>query len=625
MNSDQEKLDLRVRPRGVHDRRRSLGCFAVILALATAGASEAEPIVATTTGTFKAVPSPSDPGVDVFFGIRYAAPPVGALRWAPPRAPTPPSETVVAAKPGDVCPQDFESTAPLKQSEDCLFLNVYVPASATPQSALPVFYWIHGGALIFGTGADYDPSVMVAQNNIIVVTINYRLGALGWLVEPGLLATSPDNFQRTGDGGDYGLMDEEFGLQWVRDNIAGFGGDPAKVTIGGESAGGLSVSSILASTNLARGLFRGAIIESGGYLLNSVPSQTTYGADFGAAFDAALGCTPPADAACLRSQPVDKILTAQNAVFGVAGISPDTGTLILPQGLQQAFSTGQFIRVPVLQGSNANEGRLFEPDEIPFAASLDSVAAAGGPANYDLDHPNEFCASPQDTGAPATCTYPQEINLYLASLGLPSTINSTGFDALLATEYPLADFPDPFLPGNAPSSDEGLAQIFTDLVFACNIFDSNMDLATFVPVFAYEFNDPDAPPSLSSSVVRQPNDQFGFPTASEHASELQFLFDLGTTLDAGEQVLAAEMKTYWANFVTTLNPNHGDTAAVSAPWQSFDTVRSVQDLVPRPMAPHPFTTFPAEHFCPTWEPLLIAEGISIPAVPFASTLPVTGP
>jgi para-nitrobenzyl esterase len=166
--------------------RKALFTLAVLFLLAALATVSAQTVV-TDTGTFTGIPSPSDPAaVDAFFGIRYAAAPEGAARWTPPQPPTPPTGTVLADIPGPACPQ-ADSTAPLPQSEDCLFLNVYAPATATPHSRLPVFLWIHGGALVTGTGADYDPSVMVAENNIIVVTINYRLGALGWLVEPGLL------------------------------------------------------------------------------------------------------------------------------------------------------------------------------------------------------------------------------------------------------------------------------------------------------------------------------------------------------------------------------------------------------------------------------------------------------
>jgi para-nitrobenzyl esterase len=585
-------------------RRLSFAILIVAATVMSVAAADAAPTVTTDTGTFTAVPSPSLAGVDVFFGIRYAAAPMGALRWAPPQAPSSSAGTTVAGFPGPACPQ-AGSTAPLPQSEDCLFLNIYVPASANTHSRLPVFFWIHGGALVSGTGAQYDPSVMVSDNDIIVVTINYRLGALGWLVEPGLLAAAPNFFQNTGDAGDYGLMDQQWALQWVQHNISGFGGDPRKVTIGGESAGGLSVSSLLASTTTGTGLYRGAIIESGAYMLHSVPSKVVYGAVFGAAFDEVLGCTQPSDAACLRAVPVASILAAQGTVFGANGISPDFGTRVLPNSLEQAFSTGDFIRVPVLQGTNANEGRLFEPLDFPFPSTLVNVQAAGGPANFDLSFANALCATPPITGTPAVCSYPQEISLFLGGLGFSAAGNTATFDAEVAQEYPLKNFPDPFLPNDAPSSDEALSQIFTDLVFACNGSDSNIDLSHFVPVFGYEFNDPSAPPlSGFGTPIKPPNDVYGFPTASEHGSELQFLFNFETPLSADEQELAGKMKTYWANFVRTGDPNRPRHAA---PWLPFNFIGTVQDLIPGPKVPHPSLTFRSEHFCRTWQPFIAAE------------------
>src|SRR5271170_2072035 len=138
----------------------------------------------------------------------------------------------------------------------------------------------------------------------------------------------------------------------------------------------------------------------------------------------------------------------------------DFGTRVLPNSLEQTFATGDFIRVPVLQGTNANEGRLFEPLDFPFASSLINVQAAGGPANFDLSNANSLCATPPGTGTPAVCTYPQEISLFLGALGFPAAGNTATFDAEVAKEYPLSYFPDPFLANDAPSSDEDLSQIF---------------------------------------------------------------------------------------------------------------------------------------------------------------------
>ena len=606
MKSAPHQLDLAPGRHGASQRPAALSFLLTLAVSVPIAATAAASTVVTDTGTFIDVPAPSRAGVDVFFGIRYAAPPEGALRWTPPQPPAVPTGPVVAAIPGPACPQPA-STAPLPQSEDCLFLNVYVPAHQRAHSKRPVFVWIHGGALITGTGALYDPSVMVAENDIIVVTINYRLGALGWLVEPGLLAAASNFFQNAGDAGNYGLMDQQFALQWVQRNIARFGGDPKKVTVGGESAGGLSVTSNLVSTTTANGLFRGAIIESGAYMLHDLPSQTVYGAIFGAGFDEALGCSSTSDAVCLRAAPLASILAAQGKVFGANGISPDFGTRVLPRALKDALSQGDFIRVPVLQGTNANEGRLFEPGEIPFASTLPNIQAAGGPANFDLTHANTYCATPQSIGAPVVCSYPQEVGLYLGALsvglGFPTADVSPSFVAEVLEEYPLPNFPDPFLPNDAPSADEALSQIFTDVVFACNGADSNRDLSRFVPVFGYEFNDPMAPP-LGSVPVKPPNDVFGFPSASEHSAELQFLFNFGAPLSADEQELAGHMQTYWANFVSTQDPNWPRRVPVWLPYNFFETV---QDLVPGPQRPHPFFTFRREHFCHTWQRIVAAE------------------
>jgi para-nitrobenzyl esterase len=148
-----------------------------------------------------------------------------------------------------------------------------------------------------------------------------------------------------------------------------------------------------------------------------------------------------------------------------------------------------------------------------------------------------------------------------------------------------------------------LSQIFTDLVFACNGSDSNIDLSRFVPVFAYEFNDPEAPPVGNEPVI-PPNDVFGFPTASEHASELQFLFNFNTPLNGSEQELADQMKTYWANFVKTGDPNIGREVN---PWFPFQVFGAVQNLVTDPASPHGFFDFRNEHFCATWQPVLAGE------------------
>jgi len=656
-----------------------IGAMSVACILATTSVSNAVTLtapVATTTGTYQGLMNfqelPGDPatGVNVFFGIRYGQAPAGTLRWKPPQAPNPGQGSIVAATPGHTCVQGRPTT----DSEDCLFLNVYTPSNATAKSRLPVFIWIHGGALVNGAGSDYDPSVMVADNDIIVVTINYRLGSLGFLAASVLAATAPDSFQNVGDAGNYGFMDQQFAMAWVQRNIAAFGGDPDAVTIGGESAGGLSVSAQLASTNTFRGLtgrdlFEGAIIESGAYMYHDVPSLATYQtlSNTFAQQDANAFCGGSLTLACLQGLTAAQVF-ANERDFGGFGIAPNFGTKILPHDLHTAFSTGQFNQVPVLQGTNANEGRLFEPGFFPAGlvfpgVSTANIVAAGGPASFGLQVPNGLCATPPFIGQPAICTYTQEIAFFMQTLVTATPSNQTPTspftEAVVAAsigaagEYPIANFHN-FVPqttGTIPglnnnfgggNVDEALSQIFTDFVFACNGFDSNSDLSRRTRVFAYEFNDPNAP--SRAGVLGPGSNGSGFTTASQHAAELQYIFNFGSAFTSAQATLATDMKTYWANFVKTGDPNRSrsdDLATLVSlkpqqtqlpHWPHFSARsdhdgdgdvaeggQKIQSLTPpgptAPQGPHPFNTFSTDHFCATWQPLLTFDNGNEPQQP----------
>ena len=598
---------------------RTVGAATLLfVALATAPAL-AGPAVTVDGVTIEGAVSTVDPTVNVYYGIPYAA----ADRWRPPHDPAPLSNPFDASNIDAVavCPQPQSISihgVALTQSEDCLSLNVFVPSYATPTAKLPVFFWIHGGGLQNGSGVIYDASDLVAANNIIVVTINYRLGELGWLAERAVRARLANEFQAVGDAGDYGLMDQQFAMRWVQRHIARFGGDAARVTIGGESAGGNSVLLNLTSTTTGAGLFRAAVIASGAYAFHNLPSQATSETQFGAPYVdqvlagtgvvggitcSSLTSTSPRHEvlACLRGAAVSTLISVQAAQFPNA-IPPNYGTLVVPNPLKRAFASGDLNQVPVLQGTNLNEGRFFEPREIPFAAPMATIVAAGGPANYDLAHTNGWCGG-------VACTYAQEINLFLAELHVPAAQNTAAFDAQLAIViYPLTNFPDRYLPSSAPSADEGLAQIQTDYQFACNAYDANSDLAKLVTVFAYEFNDPDAPPAAAQpAVAATPNDQYGYPTASEHASDLPFLFTIFQTgaLSSGEVLLAKTIQSYVGNFVNNLDPSVG--ANLVPAWPAFNGSHQVQALVVTPSTPAPFTTFAAEHFCHLWAPIIAAE------------------
>ena len=206
-------------------------------------ASASGPVAGTANGAVRGL---ANGAVDEFLGIPYAAPPVGALRWQPPQPAASWSGVRDATQFAPHCPQVAGPFGQASTSEDCLFLNVFTPSHAQPGSGSPVMVWIHGGALVSGESNDYDPTGLVADG-VTVVTINYRLGALGFLAHPALADSN-------GQSGDYGLEDQQAALRWVQRNIASFGGSPHNVTIFGESAGGLSTLSQVASPQ-AKGLF----------------------------------------------------------------------------------------------------------------------------------------------------------------------------------------------------------------------------------------------------------------------------------------------------------------------------------------------------------------------------------
>ncbi len=287
----------------------------------------------------------------VFRNIPYAAPPVGDLRWAPPQPAPAWSGERLALFPGPSCPQPMNAdgrpnlgAASGPTSEDCLQLNVFAPLAAR---GAPVMVWIHGGGHRTGAGWIYDGQNF-ARDGVVVVTINYRLGALGYFAPPALVETA-----RPGDPvGNYGLMDQIAALKWVRRNIAAFGGDPANVTIFGESAGGESTLALLA-TPAARGLYVKAIVQSGlGWF---APVSLTQQEKADAARLAKIGVAPGATAADLRALPVEKLvaLDAEYEPFADGKLMTETAT--------QALADGQFADVPLIVGSNSGEDSLMGP------------------------------------------------------------------------------------------------------------------------------------------------------------------------------------------------------------------------------------------------------------------------
>jgi para-nitrobenzyl esterase len=318
--------------------------------------------VSATTGVprTESVPTSAGPvrgfvadGMRQFLGIRYGAPPVGELRWRPPEPPTPWVEPYDAIQFGPSAPQTvtLAGYAAPSTSEDCLFLNVFAPAEPA-DGPRPVMVWFPGGGMFSGQADPYDPAWLVDDGGVVFVSLNYRLNVFGFFAHPAVDAEGHL-------GGNYGILDQQLALAWVRDNIEHFGGDPGCVTIFGESAGATSVDAHLVSPRSA-GLFHRAVIESGGSW--SRPMIDRAGAQqVGMELTRALGCDQ--DAASLRAVPVEQILSANHPGPGwspfVGGryslLLIDDGEVI-PQTTREAFTRGEFHHVPVIRGTNRDEG-----------------------------------------------------------------------------------------------------------------------------------------------------------------------------------------------------------------------------------------------------------------------------
>ena len=348
--------------------------LAVALAVAAVPASAQNgPIVRPPVG---AVQGMAETDFQVFKGLPYALAPVGPARWTPPR-PYPDWQGVRPAMAfGPACIQPVGAATSIyagdvgPMSEDCLSLNVWAPKAA---HGAPVFVWIHGGSLWTGAGREtmYDGSKMAARG-VIVVTINYRLGVLGYLAHPALSTESPQ-----GISGNYGLLDQIEALRWVKRNIAAFGGDPANVTIAGESAGGLSVMYLLASPP-ARGLFAKAIAESA-YMVTTPELKTAaFGNKPAEASGADLAAKLKASGiADLRAMDA-RALTSAAAAAGFAPFGAVDGK-ILPRQLVDVFDRGEQAPVPLLAGFNAGEIRSLRalaPAVPASAAAYESVIRA---------------------------------------------------------------------------------------------------------------------------------------------------------------------------------------------------------------------------------------------------------
>lgn len=308
----------------------------------------------------------------VFRNIPYAAPPVGALRWAPPQAAPSWTGSRPAVEAGPSCPQPMrEDGAPNAggangpMSEDCLQLNVFAPLPQPGAKPAPVMVWIHGGSHRTGAGWVYDGQNF-ARDGVVLVAINYRLGPLGYFAHPALTKAAGSKAPL----GSYGLMDQVAALKWVHRNIAAFGGDPNNVTVFGESAGGMSTLALLATPD-AKGLFHKAIVQSGGGWFE--PDSLKAREQAGVAAATKLGLPAKAGVAELRAVPVETLIKTVEADFG-----PFPDGRLLPRTATQVFAAGAEIDVPMIIGWNNGEDSLLggPGGGARFAASVPPMAKA---------------------------------------------------------------------------------------------------------------------------------------------------------------------------------------------------------------------------------------------------------
>ena len=517
--------------------RLSFALVVLALALGLAGCSSSttepqrDPRIAAgleVTTSDGPVRGAADKGARSWKGIPFAAPPTGPNRFRAPQPVTPWTAVREATAFGSNCAQSNLEGKFGSGTEDCLFLNVWSPDPA-PLKARPVMVFVHGGAFVIGSGSGgiYDGTALASSRDVVIVTLNYRLGALGFLAHSALLAEDPAN-----GTGNYGLLDQRAALQWVKKNIRAFGGDPDDVTLFGESAGAWSVSLHLTAPSSA-GLFQRAIVESGATPVSQRLSTVAEAEAETAALVTALGCTDPV-ITCLRAksfQDVTSALVNSNPPPGgifqgshkLPGWLPVVDGVFMPEQPTARFAAGKVNVVPTIVGSNFNEGTLFH------AGLLGDIKVTTQQA-YDDALKTMFGAdSPK-----------------------------------VAARYPVSAYKD---------FDAALAQIDSDAIFTCPTRGLARSLTKAgATVYRYQ-------------LTRATDLGAAAALGATHASELPYVFGNNDALQAGiddrGQPLREAIMRYWTRFADVADPNGGTDPA----WPKYDTATDpylVLDIPPAP-------------------------------------------
>ena len=563
--------DPAVRPRSAVPRLCAVALPALLGSVACSTvptrATPSGPVVATELGAVRGV---ERNGALEFRGIPYAAPPVGDLRFAPPRPGIPWTGVRDASDFGASCPQTrrYDLTE-RSTTEDCLFLNVSLPADLRPGERLPVLAWIHGGAFVGGSSSLYRLDRLAVQGRLVVVSFNYRPGLLGFMAVKGLDAEA---------NGGAGLEDQRLALRWIQRNVAAFGGDPGNVTLAGESAGAGSTCMHLVSPDRVAGLFHRAIVQSAG-CLQPMPTLAASLDDSDPSRPPAwrqvalrVGCGAATDVlTCLRAASVESLLAAQDAVSsGLMTFGPIVGNGTVPLQAREAIRLGSVSRVPLLMGGTRDELRLYVAYAKLFSPFVSDWSEAKLrsfwlPAYYGADAPD------------------------------PSAPGRTLHDAIVA-EYARGGAMDGASLGSM-LSDHQVAVGITNCLYL-RTSDALLDL---VPaVYQFEFADP-AAPVLGVGIAKGMDP--GFPLGAVHSSELNYLFPGysntsamdGPALAPASQALADRMVEAWASFAATGAPR----AAGLPPWPRYGKGgRQVMLLVPGDPAPYDAG---ARHRCAFWD------------------------
>ncbi|MFE6160526.1 carboxylesterase/lipase family protein [Streptomyces sp. NPDC056486] len=472
----------------------------------TAGAGTATAGTGTTDGTGPSVVR-TDKGsvrgtvtdtVRTFEGIPYAAPPTGERRWAP-TAPAKKWRGIKdATEPRSACPQTglTPPAGPKSDTEDCLFVNVTTPR-AEPTKPRPVMVYLHGGDHTDGEGAMHGAQRLAAQGDVIVVTVNYRLGALGYLAHPGL-----EKGSRRGESGNYGFLDQQAALRWVRHNASAFGGNPDNVTLFGQSAGSHSACAHLVAPSSA-GLFDRVISQSGPCA--STAGKTSRAAALRQGEKTAADIENMPGVKNWRKAPVEDLIHP----FGQGpGYSPVYGGKLLPLAPEEAFATGRFNKVPVLQGINHDEMRA-----MVYGMELAKKQTTGDP-DATIDAADYRDRLDEEFGKEKAAT--------------------------VAARYPVSAHDD--TPALA------LAAALTDAQFAKPSLDTGRALAGHVPTYSYEFAEKETP-WYADPMYPKP----GFPAGAGHLFELPYLFEIDDyeKLDPAQRDLSDAMIRVWTDFART--------------------------------------------------------------------------